>query len=88
MDLAQEVEEDRRYAPYLARQAEEIDRMRRDGRIAIAHGEHLRGIAGLSHEMIERLSAASPRTLDEASRVRGVTPAALAALWLDARKRA
>ena len=43
-------------------------------------------IAGLSNEMVERLSAASPRTLDEARRVRGITPAALAALWLHARK--
>jgi tRNA uridine 5-carboxymethylaminomethyl modification enzyme len=87
-DVAREIEEDARYAPYLARQAEEIDRMRRDGAIAIPTGAALQAIAGLSNEMIERLVTAAPTTLDEASRVRGVTPAALAALWLHARKSA
>ena len=87
-DIAREVEEDYRYAPYLARQAEEIDRMRRDGAIAIPTGAALHTIPGLSNEMIERLTTAAPTTLDEASRVRGVTPAALAALWLHARKSA
>jgi tRNA uridine 5-carboxymethylaminomethyl modification enzyme len=86
-DIVREVAEDRRYAPYLHRQSEEIARMRRDGNIAIlADGGALRSIPGLSTEMIERLERASPQTLDEASRVRGVTPAAIAALWLHARK--
>ncbi|MEH3102915.1 MAG: tRNA uridine-5-carboxymethylaminomethyl(34) synthesis enzyme MnmG [Sphingomonas phyllosphaerae] len=87
-DIVREVAEDRRYAPYLERQSEEVERMRRDGNIAIfTDGAALRTIPGLSTEMIERLELASPRTLDEASRVRGVTPAAIAALWLHARKR-
>lgn len=89
IDLVREAEEDRRYAPYLARQAEEIERMRRDSEVAIDTGdEALRAIAGLSNEMIERLSQSRPQTLGAASRVRGVTPAALAALWLHARRRA
>jgi tRNA uridine 5-carboxymethylaminomethyl modification enzyme len=45
-------------------------------------------IAGLSHEMVERLSAASPSTLGAASRIRGVTPAALATILVHARRRA
>ncbi|WP_294196461.1 tRNA uridine-5-carboxymethylaminomethyl(34) synthesis enzyme MnmG [uncultured Sphingomonas sp.] len=88
-DILREVEEDRRYAPYLKRQAEEISRMRNDGLVPIdTRVEALNAIPGLSNEMIERLGIAAPRTLDEASRVRGVTPAALAALWLHARRRA
>lgn len=88
-DIVREIEEDQRYAPYLKRQAEEIERMRRDGAIAIRTDPlTLRAIAGLSNEMIERLGTAAPTTLDEASRVRGVTPAALAALWLHARRKA
>mgnify|MGYP001806972619 CR=1 FL=1 len=86
-DLRREHEEDVRYAPYLTRQAAEIDRMRRDEKIAIAAGPTLDRIAGLSNEMRERLRTASPRTLGEASRIRGVTPAALTALWLDAKAR-
>ena len=88
VDLLREHEEDVRYAPYLERQASEIARMRSDNDVSIAQGEALRAIPGLSLEMIERLGRAAPQTLDEASRVRGVTPAALAALWLDAKKRA
>ncbi len=63
--------------------------MRRDGAIPITtDSPTLQAIPGLSNEMIERLSSARPGTLDEASRVRGVTPAALAALWLNARRKA
>ncbi len=45
-------------------------------------------IAGLSREMVERLSAARPATLAAAGRVAGITPAALAALLVHARRRA
>ncbi len=86
-DLRREHEEDVRYAPYLARQAAEIARMKHDDRVTIASDTQLDRIAGLSNEMRERLRAARPRTLGEASRVRGVTPAALTALWLDAKAR-
>ncbi|WP_415837128.1 tRNA uridine-5-carboxymethylaminomethyl(34) synthesis enzyme MnmG [Sphingomonas sp. IC4-52] len=86
-DLIREHEEDIRYAPYLARQAAEITRMKHDDRVTIAAGDDLNRIAGLSNEMRERLRTAGPRTLGEASRVRGVTPAALTALWLDAKAR-
>lgn len=88
-DIIREVAEDQRYAPYLTRQAAEIERMRQDGHVEISSDRAaLSAIAGLSNEMIERLEQASPTTLDEASRVRGVTPAAIAALWLHARRRA
>ncbi|ONF96501.1 tRNA uridine-5-carboxymethylaminomethyl(34) synthesis enzyme MnmG [Sphingomonas jeddahensis] len=86
-DLRREHEEDVRYAPYLARQAAEIARMKHDDRVTIASDTQLDRIAGLSNEMRERLRAARPQTLGEASRVRGVTPAALTALWLDAKAR-
>lgn len=86
IDLVREIEEDRRYAPYLLRQAEEIARMRKDEGVALPPVSALRAIPGLSNEMVERLTSAAPRTLAEASRVRGVTPAALSTLWLHARK--
>jgi tRNA uridine 5-carboxymethylaminomethyl modification enzyme len=46
------------------------------------------GIPGLSNEMVERLTAVRPETLDQASRVHGVTPAALSALYVAASRRA
>jgi tRNA uridine 5-carboxymethylaminomethyl modification enzyme len=45
-------------------------------------------IPGLSNEMVERLTAVRPETLDQASRVPGVTPAALSALYVAASRRA
>lgn len=87
-DIIREVEEDRRYAPYLARQAEEVARMRRDAGVRLPSPDDLARVPGLSNEMVERLVRAAPATLDEASRIRGVTPAALAALWLHARRAA
>jgi len=47
-----------------------------------------RSIGGLSAEMIERMSAARPETLGAAARVRGVTPAALAAMLFRLKRRA
>jgi tRNA uridine 5-carboxymethylaminomethyl modification enzyme len=45
-------------------------------------------IPGLSTEMVERLGAARPATLAAAGRVRGITPAALTAILLQANRRA
>lgn len=86
--LVREVEEDRTYAPYLARQEAEILAMRRDGKIVIPHGPELQRVPGLSGEMVERLAISGATTLDHARRVTGITPAALTALWLHARKSA
>lgn len=86
-DIAAELAEDARYAPYLERQAEEIALLRQEEARplpTIDYGE----VPGLSAEMIERLSAAAPATLAAAGRVRGVTPAALSAILLHSRRRA
>jgi tRNA uridine 5-carboxymethylaminomethyl modification enzyme len=76
------------YAPYVARQQREWDVVQRDSRIWIPVELDYSGIPGLSNEMVERLSAAAPETLDQASRVPGVTPAALSALYVAASRRA
>ncbi|WP_305097578.1 tRNA uridine-5-carboxymethylaminomethyl(34) synthesis enzyme MnmG [Croceibacterium aestuarii] len=85
-ELASEVEEDARYAPYLARQAAELRDMRSSGAVRLGQEFTYNGIPGLSKEMIERLSAARPQTLADAERVRGITPAALAVILVHARK--
>jgi tRNA uridine 5-carboxymethylaminomethyl modification enzyme len=76
------------YAPYLERQQREWDAVQRDVRIAIPIELDFGSIPGISTEMAERLQAARPETLDQASRVRGVTPAALSALYVAACRRA
>jgi len=87
-DVADEVLQDCRYAPYLARQDIEIARMRADQAINLEHIVNYSGVGGLSNEMIERLNIARPRDLAAAGRMRGVTPAALAAIMVYARRRA
>lgn len=83
-----EVIEDIRYAPYLERQAGEIARIAADEHVRIPDALDFASIAGLSNEMVERLDRARPRTLGEVARIRGITPAALAALFVHARKKA
>ena len=87
-DVIGEVVQDCRYAPYLARQDIAIARMRSDEGIALDHIDDYAGIGGLSNEMVERMNAARPRDLAAAGRIRGVTPAALAAILVHAKRRA
>lgn len=87
-DVIGEVLEDIRYAPYLERQAAEIARLNADENIRISAELRYDDIAGLSKEMVERLEAARPATLGEAGRIRGITPAALAAILVHTRQRA
>jgi tRNA uridine 5-carboxymethylaminomethyl modification enzyme len=86
--LLDEAIEDARYAPYVARQEAEIRAMRANEGIRLSAGFNYRDIAGLSNEMVERLEAARPETLGAASRMRGITPAALAAILVHAKKQA
>lgn len=86
--LIGELEQDGRYAPYIDRQAAELRDLAANERIPIPAEIDYRRIAGLSNEMVERLSAARPDTLAEASRVRGITPAALAAILVHAKRAA
>ena len=76
------------YAPYVERQEREWEVVRRDSRIWIPEALKYSAVPGLSNEMVERLTAARPETLDQASRVPGVTPAALSALYVAASRRA
>ena len=87
-ELVEELAEDAAYAPYLARQEAELRELRASEAVALDPHFPYREVPGLSHEMVERLSAARPAHLAAAARVPGVTPAALAALLVHARRRA
>ena len=75
------------YAPYLERQRRELEALSRDLRIGL-NAVDFGAVPGLSTEMVERLSTARPETLDQASRIPGVTPAALSALHVAAARAA
>lgn len=85
-ELAAEAIEDALYAPYLVRQAAELREMRAAGGVTLGDHFPYGDIPGLSREMVERLSAARPATLADAARMRGITPAALTAVLVHARK--
>jgi tRNA uridine 5-carboxymethylaminomethyl modification enzyme len=72
------------YAPYLERQEREWQALRRDSGVWLGGGFDYSAVPGLSNEMVERLSTARPDTLEQASRVAGITPAALSALHVAA----
>ena len=87
-DLVDEIGEDAAYAPYLARQERELRDLRASEALPLPQDFPYGEIAGLSREMVERLMKARPENLAAAGRVPGVTPAALAALLVHARRRA
>jgi tRNA uridine 5-carboxymethylaminomethyl modification enzyme len=84
-ELAAEMAEDALYAPYLERQEGELRDMRASAAVSTSHLDYA-SIPGLSREMVERLATVRPATLADAGRIRGITPAALAAILVYARR--
>lgn len=78
----EEGQADMLYAPYVDRQLREWQVVQRDLHVWIPGDLEFSTVPGLSNEMVERLRSARPETLDHASRVPGVTPAALSALYV------
>jgi tRNA uridine 5-carboxymethylaminomethyl modification enzyme len=70
-----------KYAGYLKQEASRAARIRREERKRIPKGFVFDQVPGLSREVVDRLSQTRPETLGQASRVPGVTPAAVAVLW-------
>jgi tRNA uridine 5-carboxymethylaminomethyl modification enzyme len=79
-DIAEQLEIDGRYAGYLDRQEAEIHAFRRDENLTLPRDLDYASIGSLSTEVRLKLSAARPANLGAASRISGVTPAALVAL--------
>ena len=86
--LRAEIEEDAHYAPYLARHEAEMRDLRANERIFLGLNLDYKAVTGLSNEMVERLEKARPDTLAAAGRVRGITPAALVAIMVHAKRKA
>jgi tRNA uridine 5-carboxymethylaminomethyl modification enzyme len=84
---AAEAQADALYRPYVERQEREWEVVRRDSRVSVPPEFDYAAVPGLSIEMVERLNGARPETLDQASRVPGVTPAALSALYVAVSRR-
>ncbi len=79
VDLAT-VEAECKYAGYLARQHAAVERGRQQEERAIPRDFVYSGVPGLSNEVVQRLTQVQPRTLGQAVRISGVTPAAVAVI--------
>jgi len=86
--LRERLETDATYAVYLDRQSADIAAHRRDESVVLADGIDFAGLPGLSNEIRAKLDRVRPRTLGQAARIEGMTPAAITLLAAHARKRA
>ena len=84
--VKREVQLQIKYQGYIDRQNEQVDRFRKMESIGLPENMAYAGLAGLSTEVIEKLTKVQPRSLGQASRISGITPAAISALQIHLRK--
>ncbi|MFZ5561587.1 MAG: tRNA uridine-5-carboxymethylaminomethyl(34) synthesis enzyme MnmG [Pseudomonadota bacterium] len=82
--VGEQIEINVRYAGYIDRQADEIERLRRHEETRLSEDFDYDAVKGLSNEVRQKLKNARPETLAQAGRIPGVTPAAVSLLlvWL------
>jgi len=85
--VAEQVEISAKYAGYIDRQRDEIERLQAYEDTPLPVDFDYSAVSGLSNEVIQKLSDARPDTLARAGRVPGVTPAAVSLLLIQLKKR-
>lgn len=85
--VAEQVQIQAKYQGYIDRQQEEIDRLKRHEATPLPEDLDYARVEGLSHEIRQKLAEARPTTLAHASRISGVTPAAVSILLIHLKKR-
>jgi tRNA uridine 5-carboxymethylaminomethyl modification enzyme len=83
---ANQIEIEMKYAGYIARAQEDIDRLKRHEDVRLPADFDYTSISGLSTELKQKLVATRPDNLERASRIPGITPAALSILLVHVRK--
>jgi tRNA uridine 5-carboxymethylaminomethyl modification enzyme len=78
--VAERIEIELKYSGYLRRQEVEARRVANADQVGLPADLDYAGIAGLSREVVEKLDRIRPRSIGQASRISGVTPAAVAIL--------
>lgn len=84
--IGEQVEIDAKYAVYLDRQQADIASYRRDEEAALPDTLDYRAMSGISNEIKAKLDSIRPRSIGQAGRIDGMTPAALALIAAHARK--
>ena len=85
--IATHLEIEAKYDVYVSRQAEDIEALRRDESLKLGEAIDYAAVTGLSNEARQRLEAARPATIGQASRMDGITPAALTLLIAHLRRK-
>jgi len=85
--VADQVEIEIKYEGYISRQADEIERLRKNENTALPVDLDYGIIGGLSNEIKQKLGTVRPETVAQASRVQGVTPAAISQILVHMKKR-
>jgi len=85
--VAEQVEIQAKYAGYIDRQQTEIDKALRYDHLRLPEVIDYNGIPGLSNEVSEKLKKQRPETLGQASRIPGITPAAISLLLVYLKKK-
>ena len=80
--IREEILVEGKYARYIEKQSEEIERMKKYLKIAIPEGFDFTGVSGLSKEVQEKLATFAPPTLQAAMNISGITPAAIEILHI------
>jgi tRNA uridine 5-carboxymethylaminomethyl modification enzyme len=86
VQAAEQVQINAKYEGYIVRQQEEIDRLKRSEDTSLPDTFDYSGVSGLSNEIRQKLRDARPSTLGQASRIPGVTPAAISLLMIHLKK--
>ena len=79
-DIINQIEIETKYAGFIQRQLEEVARFKKIERIKIPTELDFKQVKGLSYEIVEKLMSFKPLSLGQASRISGVTPAAISLL--------
>ena len=86
-NVADQVEIEIKYEGYISRQADEIERLRKNENTALPIDLDYDVIGGLSNEIKQKLKEVRPETVAQASRIQGVTPAAVSQILVHLKKR-
>lgn len=81
-DVISQIEMDAKYEGYIKRQKEQIDKFKKLENLRIPESFSYKDIPGLSREIVQKLSDVRPGSLGQASRVSGITPAAVSVLMV------
>ncbi len=76
-----------KFQGYIARQQEQVDRFKKLEALSLPEDLDYSSLSGLSAEVVEKLTRIRPRSLGQASRISGITPAAISILQVHLRKK-